>query len=127
MKKFCQYVVNTFLATYIKYTKLVFLTSFTPYSIHNPDRAIGNFYLHYNAHINYQYRNSGNGARGESHFKLPLYTEWAMDDVWERQDVYVVFWYSTVALNLLMFFLELHLIFVNILSTIPIKLFIFHY
>jgi len=55
MEKFSENVVNTFLATYIKYMKLVFLTSFTLYSIHNPDRAVGNFYLHYNAHINYGY------------------------------------------------------------------------
>jgi hypothetical protein len=36
--------------------KLVFLTCFTLYSIHIPARAVGNFYLHYKAHINYGYR-----------------------------------------------------------------------
>lgn len=56
MEKFNENVVNTFLATYAKYMKLVFLTSFTLYLIHNPDRAVGNVYLHYNAHINYGYR-----------------------------------------------------------------------
>lgn len=52
-EKFCEYVVNTFLATYSKHMKLVFLIPFTVYSIHNPDRAVGNLYLHYNVHINY--------------------------------------------------------------------------
>ena len=56
MEKFCENVVYTFLATYTKYMKHVFLTSFTLYSTHNPDRAVGNFYLHYNAHINCGYR-----------------------------------------------------------------------
>ena len=31
--------------------------------------------------------NSGNTARGEFHFTSPLYTERAMDDVWERPDM----------------------------------------
>lgn len=34
----------------------------------------------------------------------------------EKDRVYAVFWYSTVALNLLMFFLASHLIFANTLE-----------
>jgi hypothetical protein len=51
--KCCQY----FVAIYIKYIKLVSLTSsFTFYSIYNPSRDVCNIYLHYNIHINYGYQ-----------------------------------------------------------------------
>ena len=93
---FCKIAVSTFLASYIKYTKLVFLTfPITLYSVHNPNRLLvmSIFTTMPTSIMDTENTNSvteqavRNRAGGEFYFTSPQYREWAMDNVSERPGI----------------------------------------